>query len=42
LENLKYSEISDEELAQTVQKIINQFPNSGIRMKKGHLTSRGI
>ena len=37
--NPKYTEISSNYLEQEVRNIINQFPNSGIRMVKGHLFS---
>ena len=37
--NPKYTEISSNDLEQEVRNIINQFPNSGIRMVKGHLFS---
>ena len=40
--NPKYTEISSNDLEQEVRNIINQFPNSGIRMVKGHLFSQGI
>ena len=40
--DLKYSKISDAELAVFVKEIVSQFPNSGIRIVKGHLLSKGI
>ena len=39
---LKFSQISDLELVTVVKDIIKRYPNSGIRIVKGHLLSMGI
>ena len=38
----KYTDINSDDLENIVQQIIGEFPNSGIRMLKGHLLSKGI
>ena len=38
--NPKYTEISSNDLEQEVRNIVNQFPNSGTGMVKGHLFSQ--
>ena len=39
---LKYAmtDITDDELNATVREVLSQFPNSGIRIMKGHLLSQ--
>ena len=41
---LKYvmTGIGDDELHATIRKVLSEFPNSGIRIMKGHLLSRNI
>ena len=38
--NPKYTEISKNDVEQEVRNLINQFPNSGIRMVKEHMFSQ--
>ena len=38
----KYTEIGNQELEKIVQQVVSEFPNSGIRMVRGHLLSKGI
>ena len=38
----KYNHISDDELEELVQKILLDFPNSGVRRMKGYLQAKGL
>ena len=38
----KYTDISDQELEDTVKELHDQFPNTGLSIMTGHLQSKGI